>query len=123
MNVSMRKYFIYDGHSKKGPFSFEELKTHQISKETPVWHEDLQEWTKAGELEELNDFFIQKIMPPPLPKALEINIKKRDEILNSFPEAEEIYQESKGRSMGLPIFIIIIILAVILFALYWFKIL
>ncbi len=67
----MKKYFFKDGTLQQGPFDLEELKSKNITAETPVWYEGLPEWTTAGKLEELKDIFIaapaliNTVIPPP----------------------------------------------------------
>jgi hypothetical protein len=60
------KYFIHDGAEQKGPFSIEELQSLNISKESMVWCEGLENWKPAGEIEELQSIFPVVAMPPPL---------------------------------------------------------
>ena len=60
----MRKYFIYNGETENGPFDIEQLKAMQIKVETPIWYEGLQNWTIAGNVEELNSIFISASTPP-----------------------------------------------------------
>ena len=117
----MRKYFIYDGQFKKGPFTLEELKTASIKKETPVWYEDLRDWTKAGELQELNEIFIQKIVPPPLPRVFKIDAKERDKILSTFDTADEIYPEEKKRSWAVPVIITLLVIVAVIAGLFFYK--
>ena len=50
----MKTYFIHDGRTKKGPFSFNELKNLELSKWTPVWFEGLPEWTTVENVPELS---------------------------------------------------------------------
>jgi hypothetical protein len=113
----MKKYFVYDGQAKKGPFDLEELKTQPLRKETLIWHEDLKDWTKVMDLEEFKDFFLQPI-PPPLPKASKVNIQSRDKLLSSFTDAAEAYPEVKKRSYLIPIIILLIIVVAIIVAIY-----
>lgn len=48
----MKRYFyILDG-KRIGPLSFEQIKATDISEETLVWYEGLENWQPAGELEE-----------------------------------------------------------------------
>lgn len=54
----MKKYFYTDGTNKYGPFSLEELKEENISKNTLVWFQDIEDWTPAGQVEELNEIFV-----------------------------------------------------------------
>lgn len=73
----MKKYYYSEEDKQIGPLTFEELKDKKISKETMVWYEGLDNWTKANELNELKDFFksippplnINKQTPPPIPKT------------------------------------------------------
>lgn len=48
----MKRYFyIFDGR-RVGPLSFDEIKAANISVETLVWYEGLENWLPAGDLEE-----------------------------------------------------------------------
>ena len=60
----MIEYYIHNGTSQEGPFDLDRLKQLGIKKETPIWHEGLQGWTTAGELEALSELFT-KATPPP----------------------------------------------------------
>lgn len=62
----MKKYFYAEGDKSYGPFSIEELKEKNISKETLVWFEELGDWKPAGSVDELKEIF--KLTPPPLAK-------------------------------------------------------
>ena len=62
----MKKYFLHDGEKNIGPFTFNELKDKKITKETPIWDEGLEDWTTAGEVENLNSIFLLK--PPTIPQ-------------------------------------------------------
>jgi GYF domain 2 len=60
----MKLYYIYDGNTTLGPFSLEDLKSHTLQKNTPIWYEALgEQWTTAGEVPELNTLFVPA--PPP----------------------------------------------------------
>lgn len=63
----MRQYFIHDGQNEKGPLDIESLKSENLKKDTPIWYDGLESWTKAGEVEELKNLFAPT--PPPLIKA------------------------------------------------------
>src|SRR5436853_6131403 len=72
----MKKFFTHNGSEQEGPFDIEELKNKKISKDTMVWYEGLDTWTKAGNIPELKEaislmpppFVQQTATPPPLPK-------------------------------------------------------
>jgi hypothetical protein len=66
----MIKYYLHDGIQEQGPFDFEELKSKNVTKDTKVWHEGLDNWTTAGEISELKDLLIRKT-PPPLNATIE----------------------------------------------------
>jgi hypothetical protein len=68
----MKKYFYSNGQKKDGPVTLEELKKHNIQPETLIWHEELDDWTKAENVDELKDIFVS-----PLPTADTQN-KKND---------------------------------------------
>ena len=60
----MRKYFIHNGETENGPFDIEQLKSMQIKNETPIWYEGIQNWTIAGNVEELKSIIISTSTPP-----------------------------------------------------------
>lgn len=64
----MRKYFIHNGETEKGPLDIEQLRTIQIKSETPVWYEGLPNWTFAGNVEELKSIIISASTPPKFEK-------------------------------------------------------
>lgn len=73
------KYYLHDGDEQRGPFSLDDLKTKFITKETPVWREGLNDWTKAGMLDELSSLFAS--VPPsfkkqPIPVKSNLSIGK-----------------------------------------------
>lgn len=69
----MRKYFIHNGESENGPFDIEQLKTMQIKSETPIWYEGIQNWTIAGNVEELKSILISTSTPPKFEKFAQQN--------------------------------------------------
>lgn len=64
----MENYFISDGSQQHGPFSFEELKSKNLKKDTLVWKEGMSGWTAAGEINELKEILAK--VPPPLSSAI-----------------------------------------------------
>jgi hypothetical protein len=79
----MKNYYIHNGVENSGPFDLEELKEKKITKTTLVWFEGMDQWSHAGDIDELKNFFV--VSPPPLiniPKAPKNNKKvKRKTIL------------------------------------------
>lgn len=69
----MKKYFYTDGVNKFGPFTLDELKGKNISRNTKVWFEGLDNWQPAGAFSELNDLFPQT--PPPVTESSYIHQK------------------------------------------------
>lgn len=72
----MKRFFLHNGTEQQGPFDIEDLKTKNISRETPIWYEGLAEWTTAEKVEDLKTLFIStpppfgtiKVTPPPIQK-------------------------------------------------------
>ncbi len=59
----MKKYFYSDGINKFGPFPLEELKQKNITKETLIWFQGLNEWLPASNIPELDEFFAPSSPP------------------------------------------------------------
>lgn len=64
----MKKYFLHSGTEQQGPFDIEELKLKKITKDTPIWHDGIPDWTTAGNIEELKS--ILTTTPPPFATKL-----------------------------------------------------
>lgn len=70
----MNRYFYIDSEGKqKGTFSPEELKSENIKKDSLVWTQGMNEWTRASEVAELNPLFAEnsgyyssQTTPPPV---------------------------------------------------------
>lgn len=60
----MKKYFYTDGVEKFGPFSFDELKQLNLTRETKIWYYGLEKWTLLSEIEELQH--VTETIPPKL---------------------------------------------------------
>jgi uncharacterized membrane protein YhaH (DUF805 family) len=72
----MKKYFHSVGKEKNGPISLDVLKQENITKDTLIWVEGLDDWTPAGELDEMKP--ILELQPPPIISG-EINESKEPE--------------------------------------------
>lgn len=70
----MKEYYLHNGEDNSGPFNIEELKDQKITKDTPVWSNDMQDWKKAGEVDELKSILSNN--PPPLKKIQKSKYKK-----------------------------------------------
>lgn len=60
----MKKYFYTNGVNKIGPFTLEELKEQNLSRETLIWYYGLDKWKELSEIEELHS--LTNSIPPPL---------------------------------------------------------
>jgi hypothetical protein len=78
----MKKYFYTDGANSFGPFTLEELREKNITRETKVWFQELGEWKSAGSVSELNEIF--KLAPPPIIKT-NINYGNMENVNNRKP--------------------------------------
>ena len=70
----MKQYYYSDGQQQIGPISKEDLKLKGITKETLVWCDGLNEWTKAGSVDDLADLFPNIPTPPPIANVNKQNI-------------------------------------------------
>jgi hypothetical protein len=78
----MKKYFYTDGTNNFGPFTLEELKEKNITRETKVWFQELGDWKPAGTVPELTDIF--KLVPPPITKQ-NTNFNSMENLSNQKP--------------------------------------
>ena len=95
------KYFIHDGTNQQGPFLVEELKLQKISKGSMVWHEGMDTWKPAGEIDELKSIFT--VVPPPFVKSTERSNEITDKSLRNEPVMPS--QDDKDRKKKLFIMI------------------
>lgn len=70
----MKKYYLHNGQESIGPFTKEQLKEQKITKETPVWSDEMTDWKKAGEVDELKSILSNN--PPPLKKLQKSEYQK-----------------------------------------------
>jgi len=62
----MKKYYLHNTKEKIGPFDKEELKAQKINKETLIKTNEMEEWKKAEEIDELKAVLLT--IPPPQKK-------------------------------------------------------
>lgn len=79
----MKKYFYTDGANKYGPFTIEELRNKNITKDTLVWFQGLSEWLPAHNFSELNDILVPS--PPPVTSTQSGNINQPHRAQNMQP--------------------------------------
>ncbi len=112
----MKKYYTHNGKDQAGPFTLEELTKQNINSSTMIWYEGIENWVKAGDIEELKS--LVTIVPPPFKKAGVINeainetINKTKKVLQNDPInqiEDKIPDQSKRRTFKW----VIVILAVI----------
>ncbi|HLP55738.1 MAG TPA: DUF4339 domain-containing protein [Fluviicola sp.] len=60
----MKKYYIFKEAAQLGPFDLEDLRSQNITKDTPIWFEGLSDWTVAGKIEEISELFDSPKPPP-----------------------------------------------------------
>tara|TARA_B100000035_G_scaffold224795_1_gene193270 strand:- start:254 stop:955 length:702 start_codon:yes stop_codon:yes gene_type:complete len=60
-NFLSRKYFISNGDSQEGPYTYNILKRKKIKKTTNIWYDGLDEWTEANNIIELKSLFLKDI--------------------------------------------------------------
>ena len=85
----MRRYFIHNGFSEVGPFTIDKLKEHQLKSDTPIWYEGLQNWTIAGNIDELKSIIETDALPPKFTKSDDVvsNVHPPKFINNSVDKA------------------------------------
>ena len=67
----MKEFFYLKGKDQNGPFSLEELVTKDISDETLIWREGMENCQKLKDIPELTQVLRPVAVPPPLPKETE----------------------------------------------------
>ena len=109
----MKKYFYTNGLDKIGPFSLEEMKEQNLSRDTKVWFYGLDSWKLLYEIEELNS--LSNSIPPPLKtfETKEIDYSRKKE--NDFPKKTIAKQKTKNRKALKVLLIVVIILAMVSF--------
>ena len=59
----MKKYYLHNGQVESGPFDIEQLKEMNLNSDTPIWYDELSEWTTIKNVYELNLY----LLPNPHP--------------------------------------------------------
>lgn len=63
------EYYVVLEEKRQGPFSVEELRTKNITRQTLVWREGMSDWTELKDVEELSE--LAGSIPPPMQEAKE----------------------------------------------------
>ena len=71
----MNKYYIREHDESIGPLTTEQIKTKNITKETWIWREGLEDWVQVKDLKELELFF-KTVRKPLAPRKPEVPISK-----------------------------------------------
>ena len=93
----MKKYFYSDGKEKYGPLNLDELKQEGISKKTLLWFEGLDDWTPAGELDEMKP--ILELQPPSILNEEKTKSVEPEENTIGFIEKNESKSRSNKKGM------------------------
>ena len=102
----MKKYYLHNGSENTGPFDIEELRERKITKVTPIWFEGIQDWTTAGEIDELKGIIAS--IPPPIKKSIET--PKEVEIQISIPKKKNVNWFRRVGLIIVGVFIIYVVL-------------
>jgi hypothetical protein len=103
----MKKYFYTNGVDKIGPFTYEELKEQNLSKDTKVWFYGLDSWKPLSGVEELKS--LTNSIPPPLRISKPINANNFNNTQNDLPEKTITPKYPKPKSKkGLKSYLVVV---------------
>lgn len=95
----MKKYFIHNGETEKGPLNIEELTKMQIKADTPIWYEGLPNWTTASNIEELKSIITTNALPPKFDNFANKNTSiKPPNFSKTNTESEVVDQSKKSKT-------------------------
>jgi hypothetical protein len=107
----MKKYFYTNGSDKKGPFSIEEFKELNLSKDTKVWFYGLDAWTNLSEIAEFKSMNIS--LPPKLKAANPTKAHDTIIIKNKISESKIEIKDKRNLKRGIGIIAISFIVLLI----------
>lgn len=67
----MKEYYYLEGKDQKGPYSVEQLAEKNLTKETLIWTEGMDNWQKIKDIPQLTQHLKPKSVPPPPPSDQE----------------------------------------------------
>ena len=91
----MKKYFYSDGKEKHGPLSIDELEQEDITNDTLIWFEGLEDWTPARDLDDIKP--ILEINPPPIDTSEEEPILETEKKQENFQKPLKIGLKEASR--------------------------
>ena len=102
----MNTFYIFINEEQQGPFTIEEIKLKNITKNTLVWSEGMEDWKEAGIVEELKALF--PVLPPPIKKTT--TEKKKQDVTVNIKTHSSLYKIFK--IIGI-VFLILILLSLV----------
>ncbi|MCW1149165.1 DUF4339 domain-containing protein [Flavobacterium lacisediminis] len=102
----MNKYYLHNGTENIGPFNIEELKQQNITRNTQVWFEGMEDWKEAGTIEELKILF--PVLPPPLKKDNTENKTSEQPIQKEEKDYSKLFKILKRLAIAVLIALIIL---------------
>ncbi len=109
----MKKYFYTNGTDKIGPFTLDELKEQNLSRDTKVWFYGLDRWKPLNEIEELKS--LTNSVPPPLKTIETKEIDYSSKIERTISEKTLIKKKTKNRKTLKVLLIVVVVLTLITF--------
>src|SRR5690554_6001447 len=76
--MKTKEFFFLDGDEQKGPILFNDFIIMNLPEDTLVWYDELEDWKKIKEIEELKTFIKPKKTPPPPFKPMTENIHRTE---------------------------------------------
>lgn len=101
-----KSYYYVLNNERIGPLTLDELKEKGINRETLIWYDDLSDWKKAGEIEELFLLF-----PPSLPKEESIVVPPTETTQEA--DLEPTVEREKSKVVYIIIGLILLLISVI----------
>jgi hypothetical protein len=98
------KYYIHKDGQQQGPYSINELKSIPIAPYTMVWHEGMDEWTKAKNVSDLKS--ILKVTPPPLKEVQPPPIDSKNKVSDNSKK-----KSSAGKTLLKIVIVLLLIVA------------
>lgn len=74
----MKEYHFLLGREQYGPFTIEELSTKELTNETLIWTDGMENWQKLKDIPELVQMLKPKSVPPPPPPETDEKMSKTE---------------------------------------------